>query len=247
MFRELTDHQAVIVDRQPDQFQPRHLRRLYEPAGAGILHADRHVTGREQGVRDLGHALAGAGDYGDSAGLRGRPPAPVQVVGENGAQPRVPARLGIVELVERRGLGGGPHRLRPLAARKGAKIRPARGQVEARRPGRSLGRPHRARIPVGAGIGRPADPGRRTSPSGQVPLRDQQAVCLRHGPPGNSQVGRERAAGRHGGPEGQPPIPDGGADRRSQPQMQRAGAGRGQIQQRLPRQIGLRSCHAIGS
>ena len=30
-------------------------------------------------------------------------------------------------------------------------------------------------------------------------------------------------------------------------QVERAGAGRGQIQQRLPRQIGLRSCHVIGS
>jgi hypothetical protein len=75
------------------------------------------------------------------------------MIGENGSQPRMSAQLVVVELIERRSLGGGPDPLCPLAAGKGPKIGAARRQVKARRPRRQLRWPDRpsARSSTGSG------------------------------------------------------------------------------------------------
>ena len=215
-------HQAVVVHRQRHHTQARGPGGLPEPRRARVLHADRGVPVVAQRVRDLGDGLPGAGEDRQGAGLGSRAPAPVQVRGQDLAQPWVAAVLGVVELVERRGLGGDPDRLDPPAPREGALVGPV-GQVVANRTGRLLG---------GSGgpwwvlvrPGRPAHPGGRTGPAGQVPLGDQAAVGLGHRPAGHAQVGRERPAGRQRGAVRQPPVPDGRPDRAGQPGGQPARA-----------------------
>ncbi len=131
---KLTDHEAVVVHRQAHQFQACGPGGLPEPRGAGVLDADRHLAVREQGVRDLGHALARAGEHRDRGRLRGRAPAPVEALGKYYPQPRMPTRLGVVQLIERRGLGGRPDGLDPFAARKSPEVGAGGGQIEPRLP-----------------------------------------------------------------------------------------------------------------
>jgi hypothetical protein len=241
-------HQAAVVHRQRYQVQAGGPGGLPEPWRARILHADRGVAVVAQRVGELGHGLPGTGEYRQGAGLGGRTPAAVQVRGQHLAQPWVAAVLGVVELVERRGLGRDPDRLDPLAPREGALVGPE-AQVVADRAGRLLGGGGRRRGVV-VRPGRPAHPGGRAGLAGQVSLGDQAAVGLGHRPPGHAQVGRERPAGRQRGAVRQPPVPDGGPDRAGQPGRQPAlgaAAASGHGEQGLPGQIGLFSGHAIGS
>ena len=245
------DDQAVVVHRERHQFQARLLRGLPQPRGPGILHADRGMPVGQQRPAEPGHALPGPHDDADRARFGRGAPAPVQVLGQDGAQLRQAARLGVGQPVERRGLGRGPDRPHPLTAGEGPQVRVIRRQVEAGRRGRPGG-PRRApagRIGPGlvTGPGRPGHPGRRTGLPGQVALGDELAVGLGDRPARDAQVGGEHPAGRQRRAHRQPPVPDRRPDGRGQPHVQRPGPGGGQVKERLPGQIGLSSCHAIGS
>jgi hypothetical protein len=133
------DDQAVVVHRERHQVQARLLRGLEQPRRAGILHADRGMPVGHQRAAEPGHALAGPHDDADRVRLGRSAPAPVQVLGQDRAQLRQPAWLGVGEPVEWRGLGRRPDRLHPLAAGKGPQVRLTGAQVVAGRRGRPDG------------------------------------------------------------------------------------------------------------
>jgi hypothetical protein len=163
------------------------------PAYAALGKAPDSVrmTGLEECARELGHALACAGEYGNRAGLRSRASPSIQVVGEDGTQPWFSARLGVAELVELRGLGGGPDRLHPFLPRKSPKVGLALGQVETYRPGRrALVLAHLMDDPAIVGRGRPAHPGRGAGASSQIPLGNELAVRPGHRPAGYPEICR---------------------------------------------------------
>jgi hypothetical protein len=241
--RQVGDHEAVVVGRQRDEFQPGQPGRLPQAIRPGLLHPELAVPVRHQRPGELGHARRGAGENGDGGGGGGGRAPPAEVLRQDRAQPGFATLLGVAELVERRGLGRLAHRLEPLGARERAEVRAALGQVVAGR----VVRPDRPRDRAVTRVRRPAHPGRGAGARRQVPLGDELAVRPRHGPAGNPQIRRQHPAGRQRRPQRQPTVPDRRPDGRRQPDVQRPGPGGGQVEQHLPRQIGLRLRHSIGS
>jgi hypothetical protein len=240
---ELAGDQAVVVHRERDQLQSRGARRLPQAARAGILDPDVGMPVLGQRPRQLGHGGSGAGEDGHGPGRSRRPSPPVEVVGQDGAQPRFPPVLGVAKLVERRGLRRRPDRLDPLGLWEGAEVGSALGEVVADGTVRS----HRPRDGAVVRLRRPADPRRRPGPAREVAFGDELAVRPGHRPARDVEVGRERAAGRKRPAERQPSSPDRRPDRRRQPHVQGPRPGRREVKERFPGQIGLRLRHAIGS
>jgi len=239
---EVADPQPVAVDARRHDPQPGPGGGLPEPVPAGVLDRDGGDAGRPQGLADA------AGPVGDAPAHRHLRRVdlgaahPGQVPGQDLPEPGVAGRVGVAQLGIGQGAGDRAQRREPASEREGAQVGQARGQVDPGRQGRrGLGR----RV----GGGRPAEgshAGPGADPGLDIALGGQLGVGLGDDPARAAEVRGQLAAGRQGAAGGQPAAPDRLPDGPRQPGVQRPVPPLAQLQERVPREIGLGFRHRIG-
>ena len=215
------DPDAVLVDRNGDDLQPRRTRDRHRVvARGGVLDGKAPRAAGRQRLDREGDTLGVAGADDDVRRLGRGAAYPIEVLGKGPAQLRHARAGGIAERIVR-GVGEcRPQRPHPRRAREVGDVGTSVPEVVAQRRGRR----RRGR----RGHGHRCDAGRHlglaSCPAHQVALGAQLLVGLHDDAAGDAQIGGQHAAGGQRRPSREPAGTDQAAQRRLDLAMQRDAA-----------------------